>query len=690
MPKTSQPAPALPPLVNALGLETSPYLLQHRNNPVHWQPWGVAALDRAQRENKPILLSVGYAACHWCHVMAHESFEDVETARLMNSLYVNIKVDREERPDIDAIYQSALALLGQQGGWPLTVFLTPTGKPFWGGTYFPPEDRYGQPDFKSVLQRISEVYTDDPEAVKQNCTALLEGLDRLSRGRQGNAPDLSFKLLDHIAERFGQEIDPVNGGVGGAPKFPQPGILEFLWRAHLRTGNAAFRQHVLLTLDHMCQGGIYDHLGGGFSRYATDESWLIPHFEKMLYDNALLTELLTLAWQDTGSRLYETRVRETVAWVLREMVVEGGGFASSLDADSDGGEGRFYVWSAEEITDLLGSGARTFAAAYDVTSEGNWEGRTILHRNHRPSLGDERAEAELARLRQILFTARAQRIRPGRDDKVLADWNGLTIRALAFAGGVFGEPEWIAAAERAFAFIADTMTRGGRLAHAARRGQARHSALLDDYANMASAALTLHEASPRDDYLDRARDWVAILDRHYWDAASGGYFYTAADAETLITRTRSITDNALPSGNGTMIDVLGRLYCLTGELPYRDRAEAILHAFATELGHNFFPLATFLNGFEALRSRLQAIIVGHRDEPGTAALIAAINSASLPARLLTVITPDATLPPDHPATGKVQVAGMATAYLCLGTTCSPPITNPDQLEARLRGAQRMS
>ncbi|HEX9533988.1 MAG TPA: thioredoxin domain-containing protein, partial [Stellaceae bacterium] len=371
---------------NRLGEETSPYLLQHKDNPVHWQPWGAETLAAAKAEDKPILLSIGYAACHWCHVMAHESFENLQIAERMNELFVSIKVDREERPDLDAIYQHALALMGEQGGWPLTMFLTPEGEPFWGGTYFPPEQRWGRPGFPQVLDAMSNAYARDRDKVAKNVVALREALQRLRSPERGGA--IGRELLDGIAERLLRETDQLHGGIGTAPKFPQTGVIELLWRAWKRTGQPPYRDAVVKALDAMCQGGIYDHLGGGFARYSTDARWLVPHFEKMLYDNAELVDLLTLVWQDTKSPLYRERADETLGWVSREMVTPASGFASSLDADSEHEEGKFYVWSKAEIDQVLGKRATLFKRFYDVTAEGNWEEKNILNRSKTPERAD--------------------------------------------------------------------------------------------------------------------------------------------------------------------------------------------------------------------------------------------------------------------------------------------------------------
>jgi uncharacterized protein YyaL (SSP411 family) len=672
---------------NRLAEETSPYLLQHKANPVHWQAWGPEALAEAKREDKPILLSVGYAACHWCHVMAHESFENEEIAQLMNSLFVNIKVDREERPDLDAIYQAALSLLGQQGGWPLTMFLTPAAEPFWGGTYFPPEDRWGRPGFRQVLSTIAETYRQDPARVEKNVAALKTALADLAQSRAGSP--VAPEVLERIAERLLKEVDLQHGGIGGAPKFPQAPIFELLWRTGIRTGDKRYHEAVHLTLHRMCQGGIYDHLGGGFARYATDAAWLVPHFEKMLYDNAALLELLTLAWQENREPLYEQRIRETVGWLLREMraapAADGArAFASALDADSEGEEGRFYVWRVEEIEAALGADAALFMAHYDVTPEGNWEGHTILNRSQRPALMDDATEARLAGCRAILFALRDKRVRPGWDDKVLADWNGMMITALARAGAIFGEKAWLDAAKEAFAFVAANMTIQGRLSHSWRSGRARHPGTLDDHAHMARAALALCEATGERGYIAVAEQWLAILNEHYWDTEAGGYFFTADDTADVILRNKTAADHATPAGNAAVIEALARVFYLTGQSPYRDRAEATYGAFAGEIGRNFFPLASFLNAGAFLQEALQVVIVG--EAAASQAMLGAVRRHAAGRIVLTRIAPEENLPEGHPAAGKGQVKGSTTAYVCSGMTCSLPILDPQGLDKALAHA----
>ena len=678
-------------LANRLGEETSPYLLQHRDNPVAWQAWGPDAFEMARRSHKPVLLSVGYAACHWCHVMAHESFENPAIAAQMNELFVSIKVDREERPDVDSIYQQAVALLGEQGGWPLTVFLTPDGEPFWGGTYFPPEPRFGRPGFPQVLARLAQVYAEDPDGIAKNVAALTSALAGLSRNTGGGA--IPPAAADQAAARLVQEIDPVEGGLGRAPKFPQPAILKLLWRAWKRGGEARHRDAVELTLTKMCQGGIYDHLGGGFARYSVDDRWLVPHFEKMLYDNAQMLDLLTWAWQDGGDPLYAARARETVDWVLREMIADSdgsgatpsGAFASTLDADSEGEEGKFYVWTAAEIDALLGDDAAPFKQAYDVTPAGNWEGKTILNRSRDPALKDAATEAKLAEGRARLLAARATRVRPGWDDKVLADWNGLMIAALARAAPVFGAPAWLAAAETAFAFVVENMTEGGRLTHSWRHGRPAHPATLDDYAQMCEAALALAEATGTRGYLDQAEAWTQVLDRHYWDAETGGYFLSADDTQGLIVRPKTAHDNAAPSGNGTMAGVHARLFYLTGKDAQRERAEATVAAFSGEFQRSFSALSTLLNSNELLHRAVQIVVFGPRADAGTEGLLGAIHRICLPDRVLQLCEPGAEMADSHPAAAKGPVDGKATAYVCRGPTCSLPLTDPAELRRALAG-----
>jgi hypothetical protein len=682
---------------NLLRSQTSPYLLQHQENPVHWRAWDEAALAEARERDAPILLSIGYAACHWCHVMAHESFEDHATAALMNRHFVNIKVDREERPDLDSIYQTALAMLGEQGGWPLTMFLTPAGEPFWGGTYFPPSPRFGRPSFPQVLEGIAGAWAEKRDKVTENVKALTAALQKHNARAPGGL--FGAELADQVAERLAQEIDMIHGGIRGAPKFPQPSILELLLRSALRRPGApeggTLKQAVTISLDRMCQGGIYDHLGGGFARYSTDAQWLVPHFEKMLYDNAQLVELLTLAWQANKSPLYAQRVAETIDWIAREMMAEGGAFASTLDADSEGMEGKFYVWTVAEIDRLLGPLAATFKDAYDVREGGNWHEdhghgppgeKVILNRSRRMLLGDAAHEAQLARAREILLKARAERVRPGWDDKVLADWNGLMIAALARAGFAFGRAEWIEMARTALAAVKRLLTdMEGRLRHSYRADKQGSRATLEDYANLIKAALVLHELTGDSAPLADAERWAAEVEALFADEAAGGYFMTASDAGDLIVRTKHAHDNAVPAGNSTMAANLARLYFLTGREDYRERAERTIAAFSGELARNFFPLSTLISAATFLEQPVQVVIVGP-DRAACAPFLQALAETCVPNLVLQMLPPDAALPSSHPAHGKGMAAGQATAYVCIGPVCSAPVTDREALAQALAGA----
>jgi uncharacterized protein len=685
-------ASAAPPAENRLARETSPYLLQHKDNPVHWWAWGPEALAEARRTGKPILLSVGYAACHWCHVMAHESFEDAATAAEMNALFVNIKVDREERPDIDAIYMQALHALGEQGGWPLTMFLDRETRPFWGGTYFPPTPRFGRPSFRHVLAEVARVYREEPDKVAHNAGQLVAALKQPPRAG-GAAPDLSDAGVAALAGPMVRAVDMRRGGLAGAPKFPQWSYFWLLWRLAIRYGDPAALQAVDTTLTNICQGGIYDHLGGGFARYSVDERWLVPHFEKMLYDNALLIDLMTEVYRETGSELYRARIAETVGWLQREMIADGGGFAASLDADSEGEEGKFYVWTKGEIEELLGAeGARPFCEVYDVTAEGNWEGHTILNRLRSLDLLSAEDEAALAAMRTKLLARRAGRVRPGWDDKVLADWNGLMIAALAHAARVFERPEWLELARGAFNFVSTRMEENGRLRHSYRDGRAAPApATASDYANMIWAALRLYQVTDDATYLGTAERWVAVVDEHYWVADPGGYAFTADDTPDVIARLRAAHDDAVPNANGIMLSNLMALHLLTGKPRYLEWAEAIPKAFASDVARNAFGHCGMVAAVLDLIAPQQVVVIEPGAEgarPGASQLARAMLELSLPGAVQHVVEPGQTLA--NPALdSKSAIGGQATAYACLGPQCSPPVTEPEaliELLGKLRAA----
>ncbi|MCB1435928.1 MAG: thioredoxin domain-containing protein [Rhodobiaceae bacterium] len=669
---------------NLLGQETSPYLLQHRDNPVHWRPWGPDALAEARRSGKPILLSIGYAACHWCHVMAHESFEDAEVAAAMNAHFVNIKVDREERPDIDSIYMTALQLLGEPGGWPLTMFLTPDGDPFWGGTYFPKTASFGRPGFIQVLEEVAHVFANAPDRIEHNRKALADRL-KAPRADQGGEA-LTAAFVDSLATPLLEITDFTHGGMMGAPKFPQVPFLELLWRLFERGADARCRSGVLTTLDHMCMGGIYDHLGGGFSRYSVDALWLVPHFEKMLYDNALLLDFLTTVWRATGSPLYAARCGETIGWLEREMLTGHGAFAASLDADSQGEEGLFYVWSADELRALLGADDFAFfAACYGVRDGGNWEGKTILNRLHEIAPRSAGDETRLARLRAHLLDQRENRPRPGLDDKILADWNGLVIHALADAGFAFARPDWLAMAQRAFDFVAESMVENGRLCHSIRAGRQRGKGLLADYAAMTRAALALYERTGNAGALDHARAWSKVLEDHFAHPA-GGYYMTPDDADDLILRPYFATDDAIPNANGLAAQNLVRLWHLTGETAYRQRADRIFAAFAADMRRNPLAFCALINAFDlALRGRLAVHVAPPTTSPQPdAGPLAKLLSAASPLSLIVnFVSQDGALPPGHPAHGKTAGTDGPAVYLCAAGRCSLPVTEAQDLAAAL-------
>ena len=674
---------------NRLAAEASPYLRQHKDNPVHWWPWGPEALAEAEATGKPILLSIGYAACHWCHVMAHESFEDEATAAVMNENYINIKVDREERPDIDRLYMTALQLMNIPGGWPMTMFLDPKGVPFYGGTYFPKEPRDGMPSFVSELERVASAVKEQPEALDENTGRMLQTLNKVASFNAQGA--LSLEDLNTCAETLVEQFDKAHGGLRGAPKFPQPMLLDFLWRNTLRTFNPKHQTIVTHTLDRMCKGGIYDQIGGGFSRYSVDHMWLVPHFEKMLYDNALLLENLTRVWQNLQDPLHAECAIETANWVLREMTLPGGGFASSLDADSEGIEGKFYVWSEAEIDAAISDAdaAKLFKMTYGVTAEGNWEGANILNRIGAQAAVSDANKNLLESAKTDLLEARSKRVRPGLDDKVLADWNGLMIAALAEASVAFGHNDWLEAAKAAFRFVAETMSNGDRLYHAAHGNTPKQIGTSDDYANMIHAALTLFETTGDADYLARAQAWAAVLDTHFHDAELGGYFFTADDAEALLIRMRSVADEATPNANGSMVGHLTKLWLLTGDNTYRRQAQTLIESFAGAAKHQPLGVGSFMAGAEFYNTPVQIVIIGRREQAGAEALLHEIFKTALPNRVLQVIDPHDALPKGHPAHGKKQQEHMPTAYICVGTTCSLPVVNPQSFRHALAAASSL-
>jgi uncharacterized protein len=675
---------------NELSQAASPYLLQHAQNPVHWRMWGAEALREAQTLNKPILLSIGYAACHWCHVMAYESFEDEATASVMNELFVNIKVDREERPDIDHIYMSALHALSEQGGWPLTMFLTPKGEPFWGGTYFPKTARYGRPSFVSVLKTVAEAFHRDPKQIGQNAGFIRSELAKpLAEG----SVDLTLEQIDSFAPKIARLIDPVNGGLRGAPKFPNAPILELLWRGGARTIDAPYRELVRVTLTKMSQGGIYDHLAGGYARYSTDERWLVPHFEKMLYDNAQILELLALCYHEFADALFRSRAFETVGWIEREMTSVQGAFCASVDADSEGAEGKFYVWTYPEIEALLGAEDAAFLGKfYDASPSGNWEdeahgkGRIILNRLEAPAPTPEE-EMRLISLREKLFVARERRVRPGLDDKVLADWNGLMIAALVNAATLFGERDWISLAARSYDFVATVMQFSGpsgerRLAHSWRAGVLVAPGLALDHAAMIRAALALHEARNWDpdagearNYLADAIAWAESLEAFHSDPQSGRLNMAASDASDVILRLAPTADDAIPNAHPVYLSALVRLAGLTGDPRWLARADALFTALSASVQSNFLGHAGVLNALD-FRLRAKEIVTAGRERK---ALYQFALGVPFTSRILLDIDKDEDFPAGHPARAQAELAGEAAAFVCSKESCSLPLRDKETL-----------
>jgi uncharacterized protein len=676
---------------NRLARETSPYLLQHAHNPVDWYPWGDEAFAAARRERKPILLSVGYSACHWCHVMERESFENEAIAEQMNRDFVNVKVDREERPDVDEIYMSAVQLLTGRGGWPMTMFLTPDGEPFYGGTYYPPQDRHGLPGFPRVLTAVTEAWRDRPQDVASTVVKLRDGLERLDRA-QPSANGLDGDLVVRAADSLAGAYDARFGGLGRAPKFPNSRVLGLFLRAWDVTGRRPFLEMTTHTLRQMAAGGIYDHLGGGFHRYSVDERWLVPHFEKMLYDEAELVRVYLDAYRASGDAFFRDVALDVLAYARREMLAPEGGFYSTQDADSEGVEGKFFVWSKAEVESLLGESAEIFCRVYDVTDEGNFEHANILHR----TLTDEQAAkmfgrqpAEVTKLlagaRRTLFEARERRIKPARDEKILVAWNGLLLSGLADAYGLTGDPALLEAAERTLAFLDAKLWKDGRLLHVYKDGEARISGFLDDVAALGLGSLDLYEATSDAKHLERAlRLGRDAIDR-FWDAEKGGFFYTPADHEKLILRTKPVFDGSVPSGNSLAADLCLRLHHWTGDEDFLHKAERVLELHRDSAEENPFGHAYLLSVLDLwARGPKEVVVVAPGGAGAAAALLEPVRRAFVPNRFVFVYDP-AKPPAEIPFFAREKPAkdGRPTAYVCRGFTCSAPVTSWTELAATL-------
>ena len=689
---TDQPA-------NRLIHETSPYLLQHAHNPVDWYAWGPEALDRARAENRPILLSIGYSACHWCHVMERESFENDQIAALMNEHFVNIKVDREERPDLDHIYQTAVQLLTGQGGWPLTMFLTPEQEPFYGGTYFPPDDRYGRPGFPRLLHALADAYRNRQQDVSKSTTEIREAMQKLSGFREDGG-DLSPDLVTNAVRTLAGHVDMVHGGFGSQPKFPNPTNLDCLLRYWRYSGNENILNVVRLSLDKMADGGIYDQLGGGFHRYSVDDHWLVPHFEKMLYDNAQLLSLYAAMYRITGEPRYARVTREVLDYVEREMCHPGGGFYATQDADSEGEEGRFFVWTKAEVDALLGDDSRLFCRYYDVTEAGNWEsGSNILHLTvslqqlaelFRTDVGTAGEKIEAAR--RALFRVREGRVKPFRDEKILTAWNGLMLSGMVDAATALGDDRAMQTVRRTIAFLRQEMWRDGALLRSHKDGHSKLGGYLDDYAFLAAALLDAFEVTFEPSCFDLARELMGSLLQDFWDDDNGGFFFTGARHEALIDRVKSGTDQAIPSGTAVATRNLLRLYAHTGDTDCLHRAERVLRLYRRHMEQQPFGYGSLVGVcIDYLNKPQEIVLIGDPEAPDTQAMLAAVQRCYVPYKTVMQIDPQrveaglSALPLLREVlAGKTQVHGQATAYVCHDFTCSLPVTRPDELEALLK------
>lgn len=674
--------------MNRLATQSSPYLLQHADNPVDWYPWGEEALAKAKADDKPIFLSIGYAACHWCHVMAHESFEDESTAAVMNELFVNVKVDREERPDLDSIYMDAVVSMTGHGGWPMSVFLTPDGVPFYGGTYFPPQPRHGLPGFKDVLRGVHEAWLSRRDRVLEGGREVLNAIRQNDLAALKGTDDLSPETLQQAIQMIWKQFDWRYAGWGGGPKFPQPMTLEFLMRMYVRTGDALALEMTTKTLDAMINGGMYDHLGGGFHRYATDATWTVPHFEKMLYDNSQLARVYLHAWQLTDNPRYRRCTEEVLDYVHREMTGASGGFFSTQDADSEGVEGKFFIWEQSEVDSILGERAPLFMAAYGVTAHGNFEGKNILvvasqtdSLAEKFNLPPQEVDRQLREARQLLFDHRERRIHPGLDDKVLSGWNGLMLAAFAEAARVLQRDDYLATAIANAQFLWREMRTGqGRLWRSWRNGEAKLNAYLEDYAGVIEGLLTLYEATFDAHWYSAAHELARTMVSHFADP-NGGFFDTGDDHEALVVRPKSMQDNAVPSGNALAATALLRLAALSGDWQLADIAEGMLRSVQPILARHPTAFAQWLNALIYLLSEPKEVaLVGDPASADLQALLAVAQRGYRPFQVVAAGLGDKAVPL---LANREMRNGEATAYVCFHFACRQPVTTADALAAML-------
>ncbi len=665
-----------PKFTNRLIHESSPYLLQHAHNPVDWYPWGDEAFARAKAEDKPVLVSIGYSACHWCHVMEHESFEDEAVAAIQNESFINIKVDMEERPDVDQIYMNFVQMTTGRGGWPMNVFLTPEKLPFFGGTYFPPSPRYGMPSWKQILISISEAFRERRDELQESAEHIVSELKKMSVVEPA-AGSLSPEMLDAAFVSFTRTFDAVNGGFGGAPKFPAAMSLEFLLRYHHRTGDDKALAMVTYSLEKMARGGIYDQLGGGFHRYAVDAVWLVPHFEKMLYDNAQLIRVYLHTYQVTGDEFFKRIAVECLEYVCREMLDPAGGFYSTQDADSEGEEGKFFVWTPEEICEVLGEDlGREFGRAFDVTAGGNFEGHNILNIKDPAVAGEGRFDSA----RKRLFEHREKRIKPFRDEKILTAWNGLMLAAFADAGGVLGDDRYLATAKKNAGFILRELQMDGRLVRTWKEGKAKLNGYVEDYANVADGLVELFQVTGDAEYLSEAKRLADVMITEFWDAECGGFFFTSNDHEQLVVRNKDLYDNATPSGNSVAADVLLKLAKLTGEDKYERFAVTVLRLTASQIRRHPQGFGRALSALEFhLEQTIEVVIVGEKGNELERIALAGYH-------------PDAVVVlgrggDDHGLpllVDRSAIGGEPTAYVCRDHVCQRPVTNGAELKSAIR------
>ncbi len=665
-----------PKFTNRLINESSPYLLQHAHNPVDWYPWGDEAFARAKAEDKPVLVSIGYSACHWCHVMEHESFEDETLAAIQNDHFINIKVDMEERPDVDQIYMNFVQMTTGRGGWPMNVFLTPEKLPFFGGTYFPPNPRYGMPSWRQILTSISDAFRERRDELQESAEHIVSELRKMSVVEPA-AGSLSPEMLDAAFVSFTRTFDAANGGFGGAPKFPAAMSLEFLLRYHHRTGDDKALSMVTYSLEKMARGGIYDQLGGGFHRYAVDAVWLVPHFEKMLYDNAQLIRVYLHTFQVTGDEFFKRIAVECLEYICREMLDPSGGFYSTQDADSEGEEGKFFVWTPEEITEVLGEDVgRAFCRAYDVTAGGNFEGHSILNIKDPALAGNDRFDDA----RKRLFEHREKRVKPFRDEKILTAWNGLMLAAFADAAGVLGDERYLSIAKKNADFILTELQKDGRLLRTWKDGKAKLNGYVEDYANVADGLVELFQVSGDAEYLTEAKRLADLMITEFWDAESGGFFFTSNDHEQLVVRNKDLYDNATPSGNSVAADVLLKLAKLTGEDKYERFAVTVLRLTASQIRRHPQGFGRALSALEFhLEQTMEIVVVG---EEGNELERIALGGYHPDAVVVLGRGDD-----DHGLpllADRTAIDGEPTAYICRDNVCQRPVTTGAELKLAIR------